>query len=276
MLQKRFADPPRIPNGTVMACRPAVRNPRRDRQGTNPEASPPGLHENFHLHVIPFGGKLYFSQKAARIETESRLAVVYDKPRPFLKTPDAEPVPVPAEARHLLELRPARGDKNVETIPLRGRGNKRNGRRLMLTVRIQGNNAGKSVLYGPGKARSERSPFPEIRAMANGRYTEPVQTVGGGVGGTHCMHVVDAKSASGSYQLFLQAPSAAEALWSVQSPAERGTPVPGLWSEAYVGPGSGGQFLLTALHRGDMAIEIHGPAKNVVIELGKLAVSRLK
>ena len=101
-------------------------------------------------------------------------------------------------------------------------------------------------------------------------------SAGGGAGGTHCMHVVDAKSASGSYQLFLQAPAAAEALWSMQSPAERGTPVPGLWSEAYVGPGSGGQFVLTALHRGDMAIEIHGPSKNAVIALGKLAVSRLK
>ena len=75
----------------------------------------------------------------------------------------------------------------------------------------------------------------------------------------------------------MQAPAAAEALWKLQSPKERGTPVPGLWSEAYVGPGSGGgQFVLIALHKGDMAIEIHGPSKNAVIELGKLAVSRLK
>jgi hypothetical protein len=33
---------------------------------------------------------------------------------------------------------------------------------------------------------------------------------------------------------------------------------------------------LIALHRGDMAIEIQGPAKDVLIALARLAVSRLK
>lgn len=113
----------------------------------------------------------------------------------------------------------------------------------------------------------------DVAAATKGKV---MTSVGGGVGGVHCMHVVDAQSGSGSYQLFLQAPAAAEAVWKIESAAERGTPVPGLWSEAYVKAGVANQFVLIALHRGDMAIEIHGPSKNAVLALGKLAVSRLK
>lgn len=113
----------------------------------------------------------------------------------------------------------------------------------------------------------------DVAAATKGKV---MTSAGGGVGGVHCMHVVDAQSASGSYQLFLQPPATAEALWKIESAAERGTPVPGLWSEAYVKAGVANQFVLIALHRGDMAIEIHGPSKNAVIALGKLAVSRLK
>jgi hypothetical protein len=113
----------------------------------------------------------------------------------------------------------------------------------------------------------------DVAAATKGKV---MSSVGGGVGGLHCMHVVDAQSASGSYQLFLQPPAAAEALWKLESAAERGTLVSGLWSEAYVGAGVANQFVLTALHRGDMAIEVHGPSKDVVIALAKLAVSRLK
>ena len=52
--------------------------------------------------------------------------------------------------------------------------------------------------------------------------------------------------------------------------------MPGLWSEAYVKPRSADQFALIALRRGDMAIEIHGPSKNVVLALAKVAISRLE
>lgn len=42
-------------------------------------------------------------------------------------------------------------------------------------------------------------------------------------------------------------------------------------------PGANGdQFILTALKRGDMAIEVHGMNKDAVASLGKAAVSRLK
>lgn len=113
----------------------------------------------------------------------------------------------------------------------------------------------------------------DVAAATKGKV---MTSVGGGVGGVHCMYVVDAASGSGSYQLFLQQPAAAEALWKIESAAERGTLVPGLWSEAYVKPRSADQFALIALRRGDMAIEIHGPSKNVVLALGKLAISRLE
>jgi hypothetical protein len=103
-------------------------------------------------------------------------------------------------------------------------------------------------------------------------------SVGGGVGAAACMWVVDAQAASGTYQLFLHKPEVIEALWKVTSAAEKGTPVAGLWNEAYVRPpgATGDQFVLTALNKGDMAIEVHGVAKDAVVSLGKTAVSRLK
>ena len=68
-------------------------------------------------------------------------------------------------------------------------------------------------------------------------------------------------------------------LWKA-FPAKKGSPVPGLWDEAYVGPLEGGgsppQLQLTALHRGDMSIEIQGPRKDVLIALAKIAIGRLK
>ena len=116
----------------------------------------------------------------------------------------------------------------------------------------------------------------DVAAATKGKVAS---SVGGGAGATACMWVVDAKSGSGSYQLFLHKPDVIEALWKVESAAEKGPPVAGLWTEAHVSPPGGTHadvFIHTALNRGDMAIEVHGVDKDAVISLGKTAVSRIK
>jgi len=103
-----------------------------------------------------------------------------------------------------------------------------------------------------------------------------ISSVGGEV---HCGYVMDApQSVADAYDFYLEEASIADALLRVMSPAERGTPVPGLWSEAYVGPATGtkGLLSLVALNRGDMAIEIKGTNRDALIALAKVAVSRLK
>lgn len=116
----------------------------------------------------------------------------------------------------------------------------------------------------------------DVAAATNGKVAT---SAGGGAGANACMWVVDAKSGAGSYQLFLHKPDLIEALWKVESAGEKGTPVAGLWNEAYLSPPGGmhaGVFILTALKPGDMAIEIHGVNKDAVVSLGKTVVSRIK
>ena len=103
-----------------------------------------------------------------------------------------------------------------------------------------------------------------------------VTSVGGAV---HCSYVVEApNSGADTYDFYLNEAAIIEALLQVKTAKEKGTPVPGLWTEAYVGPsiGSPKQLSLTALKRGDIAIEIQGPSQDVLIALAKTAVSRLK
>lgn len=115
----------------------------------------------------------------------------------------------------------------------------------------------------------------DVAAATKGKVAS---SVGGGVGAAACMWVVDAPSGAGTYQLFLQKADMIEAVLKVKTPTDKGTAVAGLWNEAYmVPPGAhGDQFILTALKRGDMAIEVHGVAKDAVTTLGKVAISRLK
>jgi hypothetical protein len=116
----------------------------------------------------------------------------------------------------------------------------------------------------------------DIAAATKGKVSS---MVGGGPGATACMWVVDAPTGAGTYQLFLQKADMIEALWKASSAAENGAAVPGLWTEAHLTPPggmNGDQFILIALNRGDMAIEVHGVNKDAVVSLGKVAIARLK
>jgi hypothetical protein len=103
-----------------------------------------------------------------------------------------------------------------------------------------------------------------------------IKSVGGQV---HCSYVVEApQSGAETYDFYLNEAALIEAMFSVKTPAEKGAPVPGLWNEAYVGAavGSPGLLSLVALRKGDMAIEIKGPNKAVLVALAQTAVTRLK
>jgi len=103
-----------------------------------------------------------------------------------------------------------------------------------------------------------------------------VKSVGGD---RHCMYVPDApQSVADAYDFYLEEAAIMEALLQMKKGTEKGTPVPGLWTEAYVGPATGTPNLLSlvALKKGDVAIEIHGMSKDGLIALARLAVSRLQ
>ena len=92
-----------------------------------------------------------------------------------------------------------------------------------------------------------------------------------------CAYLVEmADGTVESYRFSIQAPVGIEAMWKSQTAAERGEPVAGLWDQAYVAK----QFMasglsLTAVKRSDLAIEMTGERKEVLLAIGKLAVSRL-
>jgi hypothetical protein len=116
----------------------------------------------------------------------------------------------------------------------------------------------------------------DLEAATKGKVTT---SVGGGPGAAACMWVIDSPTGAGTYQLMFNKADIIQAVWAASTPAEKGTPVPGLWSEAYMTPPGGpkgDQYILIALKKGDMAIEVHGVTKDAVTSLGKTAVSRLK
>jgi hypothetical protein len=97
--------------------------------------------------------------------------------------------------------------------------------------------------------------------------------------GAHCSYVVEApNSGSDTYDFYLNEAPIIEALFEDKTTAATGTPVPGLWTEAYVGPsvGSAKQLSLIALQKGDIAIEVQGPSQDVLIALARVAAARLK
>lgn len=112
--------------------------------------------------------------------------------------------------------------------------------------------------------------------VATATNRKVITSVGGQV---HCSYVVNApQSGADTYDFYLNEAGVVEALLAIKTPKEKGTPVAGLWNEAYVGPatGSPGQLSLVALRKGDMAIEVQGPDKDAIIAIAKVATARLK
>jgi hypothetical protein len=92
----------------------------------------------------------------------------------------------------------------------------------------------------------------------------------------NCAYVVEVDGTTESYRISFSAPTMHEALLETQGSAERGEPVAGLWDEAYVqsrAPDSG--YSLVVLQRGKLALEVWGDRKEPLVELARLAVSRV-
>lgn len=95
-------------------------------------------------------------------------------------------------------------------------------------------------------------------------------------GFSNCAYVVEVGGTTESYRISFSDPAMYEALLATQSSAERGESVAGLWDEAYVqsrAPDNG--YSLVALQRGKIALEVGGDRKEPLVELVRLAVSRV-
>ncbi|TAN43361.1 MAG: hypothetical protein EPN25_00865 [Nitrospirae bacterium] len=112
----------------------------------------------------------------------------------------------------------------------------------------------------------------EAAARAGGKLlTKPIP------GGSTCMYVLEVPKGTESYNFSIQPAAMYEALLSVKSEKEKGEKIPGLWEEAYLAPRDLTKgFSLIALKRGDIAIEVSGERKEVLLEIAKLAVSRIQ
>lgn len=95
-------------------------------------------------------------------------------------------------------------------------------------------------------------------------------------GFSNCAYVVEVDGTTESYRVNFSAPAMHEALLATQSGAERGESVAGLWDEAYVqsrAPESG--YSLVVLQRGRLALEVWGDRQEPLIEIARVAVSRV-
>jgi len=141
-----------------------------------------------------------------------------------------------------------------------------------------------SVESSPAAA-TDGSPAVDIASLKACEIVTPQEaaTIIGGkllneppAGFSNCAYVVEVDGTTESYRISFSAPAMHEAMLETQSVAERGESIAGLWGEAYLQsrePESG--YSLVALQRGRLALEVWGDRKEPLIELAKLAVSRV-
>ena len=94
----------------------------------------------------------------------------------------------------------------------------------------------------------------------------------------HCMYTPAAPEAiADAYDFYIAEASIVEAMLKI--PGGKRTPVPGLWTEAYIEPAGGDTpnlLSVVALKRGDIAFEIKGLGKDGLIALARVAAARLQ
>jgi hypothetical protein len=113
----------------------------------------------------------------------------------------------------------------------------------------------------------------DVAGIAKGKLASPP------LGGAQaCAYLVElADGTVESYRFSIQSPAGIEAMWKSQTAPERGEAVAGLWDEAYVAK----QFMasglsLAVVKRNDLAIEVTGERKDVLLAIARLAISRLR
>lgn len=95
--------------------------------------------------------------------------------------------------------------------------------------------------------------------------------------GHSCMYVIETPEGTESYLASVQAPDAARAVLDYQSDAERGERIDGLWDEAWLSKRDlvAEGYTLTVVRNGDLALEVAGDRRDVVLALARLATERL-
>jgi hypothetical protein len=96
-------------------------------------------------------------------------------------------------------------------------------------------------------------------------------------GFSNCAYVVEVDGVTESYRISFSEPAIYTAMIEAQSGADRGEPVTGLWDEARLqARAADGGYSLVAVQRGKLALEVWGDRREPLVELARLAVSRVR
>lgn len=111
----------------------------------------------------------------------------------------------------------------------------------------------------------------EVAKLAGATLLAPTRT-----SSPVCIYALERGGTSFGMKLAFWDPEPVEAMFAAAPPEQRGEKIDGPWDEAYLRPSMvEGELSLSAVWRGDIAMEVLGDRKEAVIEIAKLAASRL-
>lgn len=113
----------------------------------------------------------------------------------------------------------------------------------------------------------------EVATAAGGTLaTEPAWK------GNSCMYVIETPEGTESYLASIQPVDLVRVVLDAQTEAERGERIDGLWDEAWLGKRAlvAEGYSLTVVRNGELAFEIAGDRRDVVLALARLAADRLQ
>jgi len=111
----------------------------------------------------------------------------------------------------------------------------------------------------------------DVARITGGKLVSPSNTQG-----PLCGYVLEKDDETISYRLTFWDPRPFEAMFDAAPAAQLGEKVDGSWSIGYLDKGiSPGTYVLSAVWRGDVAMEVQGDSKEQVRQLAELAASRL-
>lgn len=111
----------------------------------------------------------------------------------------------------------------------------------------------------------------EVAKLAGGKSLSPAR-----VTGPICIYVIERDDTTLSFKLAFYEPGPTAAMFAAMPASERGEKVDGPWDEAYLAPGfARGELALSAVWRGDVAMEVVGFGRDATVAIAKLAASRM-
>jgi len=141
-----------------------------------------------------------------------------------------------------------------------------------------------AVAAGPVASTSQSRDLSSLKACEIVTGDEVAKIVGGklatpaAAGSRGCMYVIEMPGGAGEgYTLRFEDAAVMEQLLKVQAAGEKGENITGPWDEAWLGKKPLGSGLrLWAVRGGDVAIDVGGDRKEPIIEIAKVAASRLR